>query len=218
MINIIGGTVDKYKLHHYKKKLIKEKKKLMKSLNNMSNMEEFASMDVYYSDISGYDNHPADIGTEVFMIEQDNGFKNKLKDKLQEIDRAFENIKSGSYGICEICKKEIENDRLNLIPYSKSCMECAKDFTPMADTTKNNRFISIDEEQGSSFSDTDEDVVAFDREDTYQRVASFNIVSGDPSFSTGDNINVMDEEDEDCDYRIAEIENISQEYYDQTLT
>lgn len=55
------------KLHYLKKILLEEKKKLTSSLNNMNNMEEYGSMDIYHSDISGYDNHPADIGTEVFI-------------------------------------------------------------------------------------------------------------------------------------------------------
>lgn len=110
------------KLHYLKKILLEEKKKLTSSLNNMNNMEDYGSMDIYHSDISGYDNHPADIGTEVFMMEQDNGFKNRIKDTLYEIDSSLEAIKNGSYGICESCKREIDYERLKLLPYIKTSL------------------------------------------------------------------------------------------------
>lgn len=72
------------KLKYFKNKLIEEKNRLLKTLNNMNNMEEYGAKDVYYTELSNYDNHPADIGTELFMMEQDNGFKNKMKDTLLE--------------------------------------------------------------------------------------------------------------------------------------
>ena len=35
-------------------------------------------MDMYYSELSRFDNHPGDIGTEVFIMEQDKGLKTNL--------------------------------------------------------------------------------------------------------------------------------------------
>lgn len=209
--------MDKDKLHYFREQLIEEKKKLMKLLNNMNDMEEYGSMNIYYSDISGYDNHPADIGTEVFMMEQDNGFKNKLKDTLHEIEDSLLDIDNGSYGVCQICNNNIDNERLDLIPHLKSCIQCSNKIFPSRDTLMNNKGILSIKEDGTSFSDTTEDMVEFDREDAYQKVASFNIVPGDPSFSTGDNLNVMDEQDGDSGDGVEMVENISQEYYDETL-
>ncbi|MGJ0848668.1 transcriptional regulator, TraR/DksA family [Tissierella praeacuta DSM 18095] len=210
--------MDKDKLYYFKKRLLEEKKRLLKVLNNMNNMKEFGSMDVYYSELSNYDNHPADIGTELFMMEQDNGFKNSMKDTLNEIDNSLEDIKDGSYGICKACKKKINEERLDLIPYLKNCMECADSITITPDREMDTRkFVPIDEEQGTSFSDTTEDTVEFDREDAYQKLASFNIVPDDPSFATGDDFGIMDEQDGDGGDGVEEVENISQEYYDETL-
>ncbi len=97
-------------------------------------------------------------------------------------------------------------------------MECADSITITPDTEMDTRkFVPIDEEQGTSFSDTTEDTVEFDREDAYQKLASFNIVSDDPSFATGDHLGIMDEQDGDGGDGVEEVENISQEYYDETL-
>lgn len=205
-------------LNYFRDRLIKEKKKFMKTLNNMNNMKEFGPMDIYHSELSNYDNHPADMGTELFMMELDTGIKNKLKDTINEIDNSLVDIKDGNYGICRKCKTLIQEDRLKLIPYSKYCIECANDTLPLKDNfIRTNKFIPIEDEHGTSFSDTNEESVKFDREDTYQKLASYNMVLDDPSFTTGDNQGIMDEQEGDGGDGVEEVENISQEYYDETI-
>lgn len=210
--------MDKDKLYYFRKRLFEEKKRLLKTLNNMNNMEEYGSMDIYYSELSNYDNHPAEIGTELFMMEQDNGFKNRMKDTLYEVDSSLEDIKNGRYGTCEICEKKIDEERLDLIPYLKNCRECAdKIKTTLDNDFEKRQFIPIDEENGTSFSDTNENMVEFDREDAYQKVAQYNYVADDPSYHTGDLLGVPDEQDNDGGDGVEPVENISQEYYDETL-
>ena len=60
------------KLKYFRGKLINEKRKIIESINR-KNMKEFGAADEYYIEVSSYGNHPADIGTEVFMMEQDKG-------------------------------------------------------------------------------------------------------------------------------------------------
>lgn len=199
--------MDKNKLKIYKRKLISEKKDIIKNLNEMENVE-FGSMDMYDTENAGYDNHPADIGTEVYMMERDQGFKNKLKDTLMEIDDSLKDVEEGSYGICNNCKKEIDSERLGLIPYLKVCIKCAQEIAPSVGY----RQYDNNEELGNYFGVSKRDSVQTDREDTYQEISSVNIVENDPSMSTGDNMGIMDEED-----GVEEIEKISQEYYDETL-
>jgi len=50
-----------------------------------------------------------------------------LETKLKNINLALKKIEEGTYGICENCKKEIEKDRLLLIPEARFCKKC-KDF------------------------------------------------------------------------------------------
>lgn len=78
-------------------------------------------------------------------------------------------------------------------------------------------FIPIDEERGTSFGDTTEDMVMFDREDAYQSVHQYNYVENDPSYQTGDNLGVDDEENHDGGDGVEEVENISYEYYKKTI-
>lgn len=210
--------MDKNKLKYFRNRLLEEKKRLFKTLNNMNNMEEYGSMDVYHTELSNYDNHPADIGTELFMMEQDNGFKNRMKTTILEIDSSIDDINNGSYGICRKCGKKINEERLDIIPYVKTCKECSDGLSILANNEMDRRsFVPIAEEEGTSFSDTTEDMVAFDREDAYQSVHQYNYVPGDPSFHTGDNLGLDDEQDNDGGDGVEEVENISQEYYDETI-
>lgn len=46
---------------------------------------------------------------------------------LKAIDEALERINNGTYGICEVCGKEIEEERLQAIPWTTLCIEHAKE-------------------------------------------------------------------------------------------
>lgn len=193
---------------HYYNRLLEERNNVRQSLEKLSR-EIKDSMDVYYTELSGYDNHPADIATEVFMMEQDKGMENKFKNTLREIEDSFEDMKTGQYGICRSCHKEIALGRLELIPYLKTCIECSKDLTPEV----NYRQLIDEKVTNNLFGTLKEDNVYFDREDTLQQVFQYNIVDKDPSSSTGDNMGIMDEEND----KVESIEGISQDYYDETL-
>jgi YteA family regulatory protein len=203
--------MDRDKLNHFWNRLLEEKKNLIKSRENIT-QEEFGSMDLYYTESSNYDNHPGDIGTELFFKEQDQGFRNKMDDTLDDIDHALEKIKNKSYGICEKCHKNIDEERLEVVPYAKTCLECSEEVSPKLD---NRLYESIDEKIATSSSVDPDSNVEYDREDAYQEVSYYNIVPNDPSFTTGDNMGlVIDEADDDS---VEAVENFSQEYYDETL-
>ena len=46
--------------------------------------------------------------------------------ELASIEIALERIRSGSYGVCEICSCKIPLARLNALPYATSCIECQR--------------------------------------------------------------------------------------------
>lgn len=198
---------------HFKRRLMEEKKRILSIINKRDNTEEFGAMDEYYTELSAYDNHPADIGTEMFMMEQDRGVKSKFNNILYEIDKSLEDIDRGKYGVCESCNKEIDQERLEIIPYLKLCIDCSNKKIPLMDKMD---FRPEEEGSISPFSNykNRKDINAFDREDSYQEVARYNKVDNDPSHSTGDLMGVIDEENSGA---VEDVEKISKEYYDQTL-
>lgn len=47
-----------------------------------------------------------------------------LRTRLEDIDLALQNIKEGTYGICETCAQKIEEDRLDANPAARTCKAC----------------------------------------------------------------------------------------------
>jgi len=73
-----------------------------------------------------------DIGDEIddvtHTMEKEITFDLSANEKniLKEIEIALSKIEKGTYGICELCGKEINEKRLKYIPYARYCIECQK--------------------------------------------------------------------------------------------
>ena len=63
---------------------------------------------------------------EVEEYENRLSLEHNLESKLKDVNAALEKIKNGSYGKCENCGKDIEEERLLACPEAKLCMECNK--------------------------------------------------------------------------------------------
>lgn len=67
--------------------------------------------------------HPADIAPEnidsdVQVIESERGM-------LEEIQAALHRIDAGTFGVCEECGMQVNQERLDAIPYTSRCVKCA---------------------------------------------------------------------------------------------
>lgn len=207
--------MDRNKLLYFKKRLIEEKKKVQTILYKMKE-KKYGSMEEYGRELSSYDNHPGDLGTEMFMREHDMGLLNKNNDTLYEIETSLRRIEEGDYGTCEICGSEIGEERLNLVPYIKICMECSNEKIPLEE-----KMSWRPEEEDvpipfgkSNINEKIRDGIQYDKEDTYQEVEKYNRVEKDPSNSTGDLQGVFDDTE---DGTVEDVERISEDYYKETL-
>ena len=97
-------------INKYKEKLLKEKEKLTGLISEMRDNTVFGNITNHTSErytsgeLSSYDNHPADIGTEVYMQDMQNSLTNHEEGKLNNIDK----------------------DRLDILPETNLCSNCAK--------------------------------------------------------------------------------------------
>src|SRR6516165_10581157 len=48
--------------------------------------------------------------------------------ELSQIERALSRIKQGTYGTCELCQAKIPVARLNILPYSTTCVKCQREM------------------------------------------------------------------------------------------
>lgn len=77
-------------------------------------------------ELSFYDQHPGDIGSELYEREKDNGILELLELEMEKVDDALNKYQQGSYGICEVCQQPIEAGRLERIVNTTLCAHCAK--------------------------------------------------------------------------------------------
>ncbi|MDP4163103.1 MAG: TraR/DksA C4-type zinc finger protein [Bacillota bacterium] len=122
-------------------------------------------------DLSSYDNHPADEGTELFEREKDIALNEHYKLGLSNIERALAAIDSGTYGKCEVCGQDISLERLEALPNALYCIKHSPD-------QHISRHRPVEEEVlGPPFGKFDMDEkhesVVYDAEDTWQEVAQF---------------------------------------------
>lgn len=116
----------------YKNELIKQKQKITNLIEEMQDNTVFGNTTHHTSErytsgeLSSYDNHPADMGTEVFMQDMQNSLTIHEKGQLDNIENALSKIENGTYGICDNCKSKIDEDRLDIIPETNICSTCAK--------------------------------------------------------------------------------------------
>ncbi|KXZ39584.1 transcriptional regulator, TraR/DksA family [Alkalithermobacter thermoalcaliphilus JW-YL-7 = DSM 7308] len=121
----------------YKDILMNEKERIIKLIQQMDDnsvyddQKDRANERECSGELSSYDNHPADFGSEVFMTEMNMNLRDNEKFRLYEIERAIERIYNGNYGICSNCSKHIEDERLDVIPETSLCSECASEYAKL---------------------------------------------------------------------------------------
>ncbi len=75
------------------------------------------------SELSGSDQHQADVGTETFDRERDLSIYEQVSAELADVEHALRRLEEGTYGTCEACGRPIASDRLEAIPAARLCLE-----------------------------------------------------------------------------------------------
>ncbi|MBA7512418.1 RNA polymerase-binding transcription factor DksA [subsurface metagenome] len=117
----------KSELKQFEKRLIEERKKLLKELKYEG--EQIAKTQLETSgDLSAYSNHMADQGTETERREVTSQILSSGSEALSEIDLALQKINQDKYGFCENCNKAIGKRRLKFIPQARLCIKCSNEL------------------------------------------------------------------------------------------
>jgi DnaK suppressor protein len=70
--------------------------------------------------------HMADLGTDNFEQEFTLGLLENEERSLREISAALDRIAHDTFGQCEECHKPIPKERLDAIPFTRHCVDCAR--------------------------------------------------------------------------------------------
>ncbi len=186
--------------------LQKEKQDSLETATELFNGDMRESL----GELSLIDNHPADVGTEVYERSRDVAQHDRLLHKVETIDAALERYAKGEYGKCEHCSREIPYERLEALPYTTVCTECSREEEneeqhslhrePVENEILNRPF-------SRTFNDGT-DRVEFDGEDAWQAVARYG--TADSLQDLGTNRDVSDPNDlyEDSDEVIGAVQSI----------
>ncbi len=77
-------------------------------------------------DLSLVDQHPADAASETEARELDLARQTMFEAKIALIDDALVRLERGEYGRCAVCGRQIPEERLELVPETRYCVEDAE--------------------------------------------------------------------------------------------
>ncbi|MHC0038413.1 TraR/DksA C4-type zinc finger protein [Pseudoneobacillus sp. C159] len=207
------------KLSTFKRSLMEQKESVEQELKQNDNF----GLDRGYwhesmGELSSYDNHPADDGTELFEREKDIALEEHAKLELANIHHALEAIEKGTYGKCEVCGQDIPVERLEALPTTTFCIKHSPDKhtsnkRPLEEGVLMTPFGKFDMDE------QDEDV-AFDAEDSWQEVAGWGTseTPSDLAFPVDAYNDAFIENDENVGY-VEDYENfIGNDMYGENVT
>jgi RNA polymerase-binding transcription factor DksA len=80
------------------------------------------------SNLSKLPIHLADLGSENYDQEFTLGLIESEQATLDEVQSAISRLSAGTFGLCELCDKPIARARLEAIPYTRHCIDCAREL------------------------------------------------------------------------------------------
>ena len=111
-------------INKFKKRLTEEQKQLRDILERHQEERERIRLSEASAERSP-DPTSADGGSMAFELEKELTLDENTKHLLNQIDHALVLIKKNKYGNCERCEKPIPVARLEALPYSTNCKDCA---------------------------------------------------------------------------------------------
>lgn len=191
--------MDNSKLKHFEELLEGEKKDREDSLLG-AEQGKYISLRDSTSELSSYDNHPGDLGNETFEAEKNISFRTNDKFMLSEINVALDKIHNGGYGKCEKCHKDIDEDRLEIVPHARFCISCENEIetSPLSEDFERpiEEMVQLPTLQFSFRDDTIHDEIGFDGEDTWQALNDYNVRMSDNNFDHEDNMGYVEDVDQ----------------------
>ena len=105
------------------RKRLREERERLQGIADGLRREREESVSDTGGELSSFDQHPGDSGTETFEMEKNVSLREQVDDELQEVEAAFQRLERGTYGTCQACGKPIGDERLEAMPATRFCVE-----------------------------------------------------------------------------------------------
>jgi RNA polymerase-binding protein DksA len=111
---------------HFRVQLLKERERVQSAITHLHD-DHSGRLDDEVEEIAGNsDNHLGDLATATLNREIDYTLSENSEQVLGEIDAALKRIEDGTYGTCDVCGKEIGQERLEIHPWASLCIDDAR--------------------------------------------------------------------------------------------
>jgi len=105
------------------RKRLQEERERLQGIADDLQRERDESVSDTGGELSSFDQHPGDSGTETFEMEKNVSLLEQVEYELGEIDAAFQRLERGTYGTCQACGRPIGDERLEAMPATRYCVE-----------------------------------------------------------------------------------------------
>ena len=116
--------MDKTMLAVFTARLMKDKERLKEQITGLEETGLGDTMADSIGELSVYDNHPADLGDEMFERSKDIAIRDNAHLLIEATEAALDRIESGTYGICQSCGGDIPLARMEAMPSAARCVTC----------------------------------------------------------------------------------------------
>lgn len=120
----MARTLAESTLDRFRRRLQDERDRLATIIGEIEAQREEVRLTETSSERSP-DPQTAEGGSLAFEMEKELSLARNAVDLLAQVDEALGRIEAGVYGICEGCGKRIPVARLEALPYTKLCVDCA---------------------------------------------------------------------------------------------
>ena len=111
-------------MEKFREQLVVEQARLKEELQEIENRAAHVDESDRATELSSYEDHPADLASETFEREKDLAIGESVQHMLYKVISALEKIDRGTYGRCDACARPIKMARLRALPFATLCMEC----------------------------------------------------------------------------------------------
>ena len=122
----MASVMKNEELEAFRKALLVLRSRLRGDLDQMTDEALRRDQPDSSGNLSNVPLHMADIGTENYDQEFTLGLIENEQETLEQVNAALARIEQGRFGRCEECGEAIAKPRLQALPYTRHCIQCAR--------------------------------------------------------------------------------------------
>jgi len=113
---------------YFEDKLNGERERAVKTLGWAESEFKNHDMSIQEAMPDSADNEIADAATDTLTMQLDSAYQRRAAARVNAIDGALQRMRMGQFGTCINCGREISRARLEAIPWTPYCRDCAQDL------------------------------------------------------------------------------------------